>query len=183
MFDEVKQAPLRRTEAGLVADGDGWYVVNVEEAFGSVSPTFGGSVPLVGYREDASVEPELAVNIRLLQPGEPNAYYHRENLDEAFLVLRGECLAIVEEEERRLRKGDFLWAPMGTGHIFVGAGDGPCAILMISRRIPEEDEVIEYPVSEAAARHGASVSKATTSPDEAYADAGKRVPHALGELF
>ena len=183
MFQKIDEAQLRRTDAGLEPVGDGWYIVNVADAAGSISPTFGGSVPLAGYREDAWAAPELAVNIRLLQPGEPNAYYHRENLDEAFLVLRGECLAIVEEQERPLRKGDFLFAPAGAAHIFVGAGDGPCAILMISRRIPEEDEVLEYPASEVAARHGASVKQTTTSPEEAYADAGKRVPAPLGELF
>jgi uncharacterized cupin superfamily protein len=183
MFEKVEQARLRRTDAGLTPEGDGWYVVNVAEAAGSASPTFGGRVSLAGFREEVSPSQELAVNIRLLQPGEPNAYYHREGVDEAFLVLQGECVAIVEDRELDLRKGDFLWAPAGTGHIFVGAGEQPCAILMMSRRIPDEDEVIEYPVSEAAARHGASVSQATDSVEEAYAGAGKRVPKALGELF
>ena len=183
MFRKVEQARLRTSEAGLSPEGDGWYVLNVAEAQSGISPNFGGRVSLAGFREEDSPEQELAVNIRLLQPGQPNAYYHRENVDEAFLVLKGECLAIVEDQEVRLRKGDFLWAPCGTGHIFVGTGERPCAILMMSRRIPEDDEVIEYPVSEVAARHGASVSRATTSVEEAYAGTGKRVPKSLGGLF
>jgi uncharacterized cupin superfamily protein len=34
--------------------------------------------------------PELGVNIRLLQPGQPAAMYHREGAQEACLVLSGE---------------------------------------------------------------------------------------------
>lgn len=183
MFERIEEAPLARTPAGFAVDGDGWYIVNVAEVAGGASSALGGSVKLAGYREDAWASPELAVNIRVLEPGVPNARYHRENVDEAFLVLRGECLAVVEEQERRLRKGDFLYAPAGTAHIFVGAGDGPCSVLMMSRRIREEDEAIEYPASEVAARHGASVKTTTTSAEEAYSGLPERVPASLGELF
>ena len=40
--------------------------------------------------------------------------YHAESNQEDFLVLAGECLAIVEGEERRLRAWDFLHCPPGT---------------------------------------------------------------------
>ncbi len=182
-MEKTNEAPLRLATGGLVPHGDGWFIVNAAEAQGSLSPTFGGAVRFEGFRDDAHPFPEFAVNIRLLRPGQPNGYYHRENVDECFLVLRGECLAIVEEQERPLRRGDFLYAPAGTAHIFVGAGDGPCAILMFSKRVPEEDEIIEYPVSEVATRHNASVKQRTDSPAEAYAGAGKPEPAALGELF
>ena len=52
--------------------------------------------------------------------------------------------------------------------MFVGAGDAPCAILMIGLRPAEE--TLRYPVSEVAARYGASAARATESLDEAYAD-------------
>jgi hypothetical protein len=58
-------------------------------------------------------------------------------------------------------------SPPGTAHITVGAGDGPCAILMVGTRAP--DASIHYPVEPAAARHSASVETATDSPREAYA--------------
>jgi uncharacterized cupin superfamily protein len=73
----------------------------------------------------------------------------------------------VEEEERPMKKGDFLYAPPGTAHVFVGAGGGPCSILMVGTRSPTEE--LEYPVSEIAARHGASVEERTESAQEAYA--------------
>jgi uncharacterized cupin superfamily protein len=80
-------------------------------------------------------------------------------------VLVGECIAIVEEQERRLKAWDFVHCPRGTRHIFVGAGDGPCAILMVGARRPG----LLYPVSEIAARYGASVQQPTTTSREAYA--------------
>jgi uncharacterized cupin superfamily protein len=102
-------------------------------------------------------------------PGQPNARYHAEAAQEGFLVLSGECIAIVEGEERRMRQWDYLHCPPGTHHITVGAGDGPCVILMVGARGPDVQET-EYTVNELAARYGASVAQDTASPKEAYAD-------------
>ena len=51
--------------------------------------------------------------------------------------------------------------------MFVGAGDGPCAILMVGARL--ENEELIYPVDEVASRHGAGVEKETPDPRVAYA--------------
>ena len=75
---------------------------------------------------------------------------------------------IGQEQERTLRPWDFVHCPPGTRHIFVGAGDGPCAILMIGAR--SEEATLHYPVSGLAARHAASATQETANPDEAYAD-------------
>ncbi|MGH2935702.1 MAG: cupin domain-containing protein, partial [Gaiellaceae bacterium] len=96
-----------------------------------------------------------------------NGCYHAENQQEAFLVLAGECRLLVEGEERTLHAWDFFHAPAGTEHIFVGAGEGPCAILMVGGRA--EPWQVVYPVSEAAARHGVSATEETSDPDQAYA--------------
>ena len=149
---------------------EGWFVVNVADT--EWVTTEGGEKRLSG--SDCSFEPEgvefeqLGVRIHVLPPGEPNGHYHEENQQEDFLVLSGECILIVEGEERRLKQWDFFHSPPGTGHIFVGAGDRPCAIFMVGARGP--GETIRYPVSEAAARHGASVEREVTSPREAYVD-------------
>ena len=71
---------------------------------------------------------DFGVNVRVLWPGDPNALYHSEGVQEGFLVLSGECTLIVEEEERPLRQWDYFHCPADTRHVFVGAGDGPCAI-------------------------------------------------------
>ena len=106
--------------------------------------------------------------MHVLWPGETPGYYHAESNQEGFLVLTGECIAIVDGEERRLGQWDYLHCPPGTAHITIGAGEGPCAIVMVGTRAP--DSTINYLVESAAAVHGASVEVATDSPREAYAD-------------
>ncbi|HLB19510.1 MAG TPA: hypothetical protein VK613_10310, partial [Gaiellaceae bacterium] len=73
----------------------------------------------------------------------------------------------VEGEERLLRPWDFFHSPAGTEHIFLGAGDGPCVILMAGAR--SGDWRVRYPVSELAARYGASAEEETSDPRQAYA--------------
>ncbi len=111
--------------------------------------------------------PQLGVCIHVLEPGEPNGLYHAESDQEAFLVLSGECMLLVEDEERLLRQWDFFHSPPGTEHIFVGAGDGPCAILMAGARA-SDDWWVRYPVSELAARYGASAQEETSDQTQAY---------------
>ena len=53
--------------------------------------------------------------------------FHHEDAQEGFLVLLGECLFVVEEQERPLRQWDYFHCPPGAGHIIVGAGDSPCS--------------------------------------------------------
>ena len=60
--------------------------------------------------------------------------YHAEAGQEAFLVLRGECLLIVEGEERPLQAWDFFHCPPWTEHVIVGAGDGPSLVLAVGAR-------------------------------------------------
>ena len=93
--------------------------------------------------------------------------YHAESTQEDFLVLAGECLLLIEEEERPLRAWDFVHCPPGTRHTFVGAGDGPCVIFMTGAR--REGDTIVYPRWETAASRRAGVETETASPAEACA--------------
>jgi len=122
---------------------------------------------IIDFEPDDAPWPDTGVNIQILRPGQPNGRYHSEPVQEDFLVLQGECIVILEGEERPLRQWDFLHCPAGAEHIFVGAGDGPCAVLMIGSR--RKDEAY-YPVNEVAAKYDASVTTATDEPAEAYAD-------------
>jgi uncharacterized cupin superfamily protein len=162
--NEAPEASLRRAEAGLVPEGDGWFIVNVAESQGIHSNLLGDGC--VFEEAPGARFSQIGINIRRIQPGEPSAKYHREDAEEAFLVLRGECLAIVEDEERTMRKGDFLFTPPGTGHVIVGAGDEPCVVLMVGARDP--DRKIGFPVSKAAARYGASVEEETDDRASVY---------------
>jgi len=157
------EAQLEQTENGLVPKGDGWFVVNARDARWWHFDTFGPSVTFEGEARF----PDFGINIQLLRPGEPNCMYHGENAQEDFLVLAGECLLLVEGEERPLRQWDFVHCPPWTQHVFVGAGEGPCAILMVGAR-PQPEELL-YPVSELARKHNAGVEREATSGREAYA--------------
>ena len=161
----MSEARLEESGAGQMPVSEGWYVVNARDSLWLTSESGGAVCPFEG--KDIWF-PQVGVRLRVLEPGQPNALYHEESNQEDFLVLSGECLVLIEEQERRLRAWDFVHCPPGTRHVFVGAGDGPCAILMVGAR--SKDEQISYPASELAARHGAAATKPTTSPREAYAD-------------
>ena len=83
--------------------------------------------------------------------------YHGEDAREDFLVLFGECLLLVEGEERLLRQRDLVHCPAWTEYVFVGAGNGPCGILMVGAR--PEVEQLRYPVVALALEHGAGVEQ------------------------
>jgi uncharacterized cupin superfamily protein len=162
----VKEASSEETPYGRYVTSDGWFVLNLTDALAVRNEEKGGATfPLEGREAPFR---DVGVRVCVLPPGQPNALYHSEEAQEGFLVLSGECLLIVEEEERPLRQWDYFHCPAGTRHVIVGAGDGPCAILMIGAR--PEVEALHYPASEVAAKHGASAAKDTDVPDEAYAD-------------
>ena len=143
----------------------GWFSVNVADAPAFKHEIAGTYAPFESRDERF---PDYGINIHVLQPGEPNGRDHRESVQEDVLVLAGECIGILDGAEHRFRAWDFVHCPAGTDHIFVGAGAGPCAILMVGTR--RDDATIHYPVEELAARSGASVKVPTDDPREAYAD-------------
>ena len=162
----VKEASSEETPYGRYVTSDGWFVLNLAEALAVRNEEKGGATYPLESREQPFRD--VGVRVVVLPPGQPNALYHSEAVQEGFLVLSGECTLIVEEEERPLRQWDYFHCPAGTRHVIVGAGEGPCAILMIGAR--PEVEHLSYPASEVAAKHGASAAKDTDEPDEAYAD-------------
>jgi uncharacterized cupin superfamily protein len=174
----IEEARLERTDAGLVpSPGDGWFVLNAADAEWWQSEYFGASASFEGEPEF----PEYGLNIHVLWPGQPNGLYHAETAQEDFLVVVGECLVLIEGLERRLKAWDFVHCPAGTEHIFVGAGDGPCVIVMAGSRAPH---TIVYPVSELARSHGAGAETETAESKEAYApfDRGGLGPMPDGAL-
>ena len=159
-----EEARIEHSADGAYAASPGWFVLNIadsrwEEAEGAGHWTH--FEPPEGFEH-------YGIGIHVLQPGQPNGKYHSENVQEDFLVLSGECVLIVEGEERNLKAWDFFHCAPGTNHIIVGAGDGPCAILMAGLRGPGKE--LHYPVSEAAARYGASTPEETDTPRVAYSD-------------
>jgi uncharacterized cupin superfamily protein len=161
----VPEAQPERSEGGgLVVRSPGWFVLNAREARWFDKPGQGWSVPLTGYDEYEAETffPMLGMAIRVIEPGEPTGTYHWETEAEAFLVLHGEALLIVEGQERPLKQWDFVHCPPGTKHAFVGAGDGPCVLLCASSRQFQKDGPWGfYCYDETAAKHNAAAPEDT----------------------
>jgi uncharacterized cupin superfamily protein len=191
----IGEAPLDQTPEGLVPRGEGWFVVNARDARWLDDGPLGIYTPFAGETRF----PQVGINLCVLQPGQPNCMYHREDEQEDFLVLSGECLLLVEEQERLLRAWDFVHLPAGTDHVLVGAGDGPCAALLIGSRTPGSGVVypesdgpcaalligsrtpgsgVVYPESPLARRHNAGVETETDSPEQAYSSFATGTPIA-----
>jgi uncharacterized cupin superfamily protein len=141
-----------------------WHVRNVREMkWWDVGPR-GFVTELVDDEK-----PQVGVNLFVLAPGQPMAMYHWEADQEGFLVLSGEALLIVENEERPLRAWDYFHCPPNVAHTIVGAGSGPAAILALGAREHENGDWGGYPYSELAMKHDASAEEETTEPHVAYA--------------
>jgi len=151
----VEEARLEELDSGAAPLTEGWFVINVSDAAWLTNGAFGGRCvfeatrPVLRRRPDLDVHtfPELGATLAVIGPGQPSGLYHAETNQEDFLVLSGECVLVVEDEERPLRAWHFVHCPPGTAHVFVGAGDGPCVIFMIGRR--SSDKEIVYPARSA----------------------------------
>jgi uncharacterized cupin superfamily protein len=163
----VAEARLEDVGSGLAPVTHGWFAVNVRDAAWETNDALGGACFFEG--DDAPFA-QLGINVRVLSPKRPRYLYHAESNQEDFLVVAGECLLLIEEEERRLSAWDFVHCPPGTAHAFVAVGESLCIIVMVGARAggwPEK--AIAYPRSDLALRRGVGVEQATDSPAEALA--------------
>jgi uncharacterized cupin superfamily protein len=160
----VPEAPMEKNNQGVAPAGPGWFTVNVRDAAWVHNEYMGDACVI---ESDAVQFEQIGYTIAVLQPGQPNGMYHRESNQEDFLVLSGECLLLVEGEERPLQAWDFVHCPPQTEHIFVGAGDGPCVIFMAGARTNPRDTT--YPRNQVALKHGAGTEAGTPESREAYA--------------
>ena len=174
MADSVPEAQLKQTDDGLVPQGEGWFVLNAREVSWTRSEERGQDTNFEGGQEWT----ELGFRIQVLSPGQ-RGLYHGERGQEDFLVVAGECVLVIEGEERRLKAWDFVHCPSWTRHTFVGAGDRPCVIVMTGSRANGFEVV--YAVSDVAAKYDASVLEETSKPDDAYARWGPEERSAYRE--
>ena len=146
----TEEARLESVESGLTPVTPGWFVVNARDAawmnndateacciFESDEFVLRGRPDLTEY-----VKPGAGFVLRVLRPGRPAGMYHAESVEEDFLVLMGECILIVEDQERHLHAWDFVHCPPGAAHTFVGAGEGPCVLLCAGQPGPGGGDVL-----------------------------------------
>ena len=77
-----------------------WFIRNIRDVQWYDAGRFG----VYGDFEQGERFPDLGFNFGVVWPGQPVALYHREDHQEGFLVLSGECRLIVEGEERALKQ-------------------------------------------------------------------------------
>lgn len=112
----VEQARLERLEAGLTPVTDGWFVVSIPAAAWVTNEALGAACIFEG--DDAPFS-DIGFTLAVLQPGQAGGRYHREANQEDFLVLAGECILLIEAEERPLNAWDFVRSEVALRH---GAG-------------------------------------------------------------
>jgi len=151
-------------EGGRGPETDGWFVLNAKEA-----RWLDGDLGKYTNFEGKDVSfPQLGINLNILDPGEPMTMYHRENTQEDFLVLFGECVLVVEGEARPLKRWDLFHCPAGTNHAIVGAGDAPSLVLAVGARVGKGENWVVYSVDPVAQQHRTGVDVETSTPAEAY---------------
>ena len=155
---KVEQLPGRPRRRG-----PGWFVLNARDARWWQRDR---ARPLGDLEGDGDFA-QLGMRIAVLQPGEPSGMYHAETGQEDFLVVSGECVLVIEGEERQLKAWDFVHCPPWTGHTFRRRRRR--AVRHRHGRCTDGRNKIVYPVNEVAATHGSSVEKETPQPKEAYA--------------
>ena len=112
----VEEARLEEREGGLTPVSGGWFVVNVRDGAWVTNGMLGDVFVVEG---DDAPFPDIGFSLAVFQPGQASRY-HREANQEDFLVLAGECLLLIEGEERPLKAWDFVHCPPDTEHAFVG---------------------------------------------------------------
>ena len=180
----VSEARLERVASGLAPVTPGWFVVNTADAAWVSNDEWSGGVCIfesdefvLRGRSDLTeyVKPQAGFTIRVVPPGHPAGLYHAESVQEDFLILMGECVLVVEDQERHLRTWDFVHCPPMTAHTFVAKGPGPCVILATGNRRDDLERV--YLRSAVALRYDAGSEVDTTSPERRGSWQVKRPQH------
>ena len=141
---------------------DAWFVVNAAEADARWVERAGFGKRCLLEPEDGRFE-QVGIHLSVIEPGDRSTLYHAEEAQEDFLVLRGSCTAIVEEQERNLKQWDFVHCPPMTAHTFVATGTGSWVILATGNRRDDLERVC--PRSEVALRYGAGSEVTTADPE------------------
>ena len=84
--ESVPEAQLRKSDAGLIPEGEGWFVLNARDVSWIRSKERGQDTDFEGGQEWT----QLGFRIQVLMPGQ-RGVYHGERGQEDFLVVSGGC--------------------------------------------------------------------------------------------
>jgi uncharacterized cupin superfamily protein len=167
---EVDVVDQARLEEGVPVTA-GWFVINAGDARWMHDEM--RAMCRFGGQGDAHFD-DLGFGLYWLSPGKPMSLYHHEGGQEDFLVLRGECVLIVEGQERALAAGDFVHCPPRTAHTIVATGTDPVLVLAVGAR--KDKGSAHYPFEPLAARRQAGVPDEQTPADVVCAGFGEPRP-------
>lgn len=153
----------------------GWFVRNLRDAEWRHAERRGAVCVVLDDFEGEREPLQFGLNPFVLMPGDAMSMHHWEGDQEAFFVVSGEAVLVVDGEERPLRAWDFFHCPPRTNHVIVGSGAGPCVVIAVGARATDE---LGFPADDAAKRHGASVDTDTLDPGAAYDSVPPRLPTA-----
>jgi hypothetical protein len=164
----MREAKIEETEHGRVPADEGWYILNLSEMRGR--PSAGGGA-WCGFGSPDEPSDRIGIGVHILWPGDSPGFYHEEGDLEGFLVLSGRV-------HRGRRGRGAAHGPVGlpalaggTRHITVGAGDGPCAILMYGLALAGRDDPLPRRAGRGEVRAlGASETDAPRRPTRTAAD-------------
>ena len=131
----MSETPLERGDSGLVPAGDGWFVLNVADADWKTG-VFGSYTTFEQQERGRSADVRADGDERLAPRARAAALpLPRRGDQEAFLVIKGDAVLIVEEQERQLRAWDLVHTPPWADHVIVGAGDGGLHVAAFGTRL------------------------------------------------
>src|SRR3954447_24758776 len=119
MTGSVREAQLKKTEAGLIPQGEGWFVLNARDVSWIHSEERGQDTDFEGEQEWS----QLGFRIQVLSPGQ-RGLYHGESGQEDFLVVAGECVLVIEGRERPPRAPGLGACSAPAGRRGAGGGGG-----------------------------------------------------------
>jgi quercetin dioxygenase-like cupin family protein len=94
------------------------------------------------YRPDRMGKATIFESARLLvglngfEPGQVHALHAHAGMDKLYMVLEGEGVFLLEDEERPMRAGDLLVAPEGVPHGVRNTGRGRLLVLAVLAPAP-----------------------------------------------
>ncbi len=124
----------------------------------------------------------VGVHIERVPPGRRTSWPHAHSAeDELVYVLEGEPDVWVNGQLHRLRPGDVVGFPAGTGisHTLINNGRSDARVLVVGERRPQEDKVV-YPLHEARqsslpdARRWDDAPKQELGPHDGLPDAARK---------
>jgi hypothetical protein len=103
----VPEAPLGRTEQGLLPAGEGWFVLDAKDARWHLEGTGG---KLTFFEGDRAGFEQLGINVSVLEPGRPMSMYHWEDEQEQEETT-DPSVAYARFPQRRATAYEERWLP------------------------------------------------------------------------